>query len=265
MINLVGIPYDKNSSFLRGTAQAPDRIRQMETDGSANPYTERVLRIEKTHNYKDLGNLPVEELSPAMAFKAIRTGVSAILESKDKLLSLGGDHSVSYPVIDAHLDLYPDLHILQLDAHGDLYDNFDGNPYSHASPFARLMEKGKITSLTQIGVRTLNPHQLEQVSRFGVRVMCMEDYSPSIIHQLKGPLYISLDLDILDPAFAPGVSHHEPGGMTSRQLIHLIQSINVPIIGADIVECNPLRDLHNMTSMVAYKMMKELMAKMMEV
>ena len=90
----------------------------------------------------------------------------------------------------------------------------------------------------------------------------MKDFNLDFIETLKEPLYISLDLDVLDPAFAPGISHHEPGGLTTRTLISIIQSINVPIVGADIVELNPKRDINNMTAMVAYKLFKELVSKM---
>jgi arginase len=154
------------------------------------------------------------------------------------------------------------LNILHLDAHADLYDNFDNNPYSHASPFSRLMERDIIGSLTQVGIRTLNTHQKEQAIKFGVNVIEMKDFDYAFIKKLQGPLYISLDLDVLDPAFAPGISHHEPGGMTSRELIKIIQNISVSIVGADIVEYNPTRDINNMTAMVAYKLFKEMVDKM---
>ena len=92
----------------------------------------------------------------------------------------------------------------------------------------------------------------------------MKDFNYNFIKTLQSPLYISLDLDVLDPAFAPGISHHEPGGLTTRELINIIQSITVSIVGADIVEYNPMRDINNMTAMVAYKLFKELASKMIE-
>jgi arginase family enzyme len=90
----------------------------------------------------------------------------------------------------------------------------------------------------------------------------MKDFNTEFIQKLKSPLYISIDLDVLDPAFAPGISHHEPGGMTTRELINIIQKIEANIIGADIVEYNPIRDVNNMTAMVGYKILKELISKM---
>lgn len=182
----------------------------------------------------------------------------------DKIICFGGDHSVSFPIIEACADRFKDLNVLHLDAHADLYDNFDNNPFSHASPFARLMEKGILKSLTQVGIRTLNTHQKEQAKLFNVQVIEMKHFNYNFIKTLQSPLYISLDLDVLDPAFAPGISHHEPGGLTTRELINIIQAITVSIVGADIVEYNPMRDINNVTAMVAYKLFKELVSKMIE-
>lgn len=258
MIKLLGIPYDANSSFLKGPALAPARIRLMEKEGSANTFSENGLEIKEGLNYRDEGDLYFENPNPEKAFATIKTAIARLLADGHKILSIGGDHSISYPVIDAFSDHYPKLNILHLDAHGDLYDNFDNNPYSHASPFARLMETGKINSLTQVGIRTFNTHQREQVQRFGVRSIEMKDFSFDFLKTLQAPLYISLDIDVLDPAFAPGISHHEPGGMTVRELLYILQHIPVEVVGADLVEYNPVRDVHHMTAMVGYKLVKEL-------
>jgi arginase len=264
MLKLIGICYDGNSSYLKGPAEAPARIRLMDSEGSANSYTENGTEILKDWNYLDLGDLHFEEEEPLQAYHLIKEKISRELSGSDKICCLGGDHSISYPIIETHCQLYKNLHLLHFDAHADLYEKFDDNPFSHASPFARILEKNLVKSLTQVGIRTLNSHQREQVKRYGVRVIEMRNFSFDFIKDLNGPLYVSLDLDVLDPAFAPGISHHEPGGLSSRELIRLIQKISVPVIGADIVEYNPKRDLNNMTAMVAFKLMKELFAKMME-
>lgn len=262
MIKLIGIPYDANSSFLKGPAFAPQRIRLMDKEGSANAYTENGLEIKETVNYVDCGDISFKNTDSQLAFLTINDKIKELISDGSKVLSLGGDHSVSFPVIRAFADKYEGLNVLHLDAHADLYDNFDNNPFSHASPFARLMETGKIASLTQVGIRTFNTHQRTQAEKFKVKVIEMKDFNFDFLTDLKSPLYISLDLDVLDPAYAPGISHHEPGGMTTRQLLKIIQNLDVEIVGADIVEYNPVRDIHNMTAMVGYKMMKELMGKM---
>jgi agmatinase len=171
---------------------------------------------------------------------------------------LGGDHMVTYPVFAGLARVHGPVNILHFDAHPDLYDDFDGDPLSHASPFARIMEQGLATRLVQVGVRTLNKHCREQVRRFGVEVVEMRDFAPDRVPVPDTPLYISIDMDALDPAFAPGVSHHEPGGLSVRDVLSVLYRVRSPIVGADVVEYNPVRDINGMTAVVAAKLVKEL-------
>ena len=156
----------------------------------------------------------------------------------------------------------PNLTILHFDAHPDLYDELDGNRLSHACPFARIMEEKLAKRLVQVGIRTLNGHQREQAARFGVDIVQMRDLPA--IHKMKidGPIYVSFDMDVLDPAFAPGISHREPGGMSVREVLTHLHSIEGNIAGADIIEFNPVQDVSNLTAMVAAKILKELLGVM---
>lgn len=252
-IQILGLCYDEKSSFLRGPEKAPALIRKAFTSPSANAFTE--LGIEITGDlYESCGDYKVE------GYFELEKIVSKHLATGQKLLTLGGDHSITYPILKAHSKYHSDIHILHIDAHADLYDNFEGDPYSHACPFARIMDENLATRLVQVGIRTLNTHQREQAKKFGVEIIEMKDYTEA--PTFTKPIYISLDMDAIDPAFAPGVSHHEPGGFSSRQVIDLIHSLKVPIIGADIVEFNPTRDINNQTAMLAGKLMKEIMGKM---
>ncbi len=262
MIKVIGIPFDANSSFLKGAALAPPRIRLMERDGSANTFAENGLEILEGVTHLDIGDLQINMVNAERVYGLIEHTIAENLNGNVKMISLGGDHSITFPVVEAYKKKYGSINILHIDAHADLYDNFDDNPWSHASPFARIMEKGNVGSLTQVGIRTLNRHQREQAEKFNVTVIEMKDFNFEFIKKLEGPLYISLDLDGLDPAYAPGVSHHEPGGLSTRDVISIIQKIDVAVIGADIVEYNPTRDLNNVTAMVAFKLLKELIAKM---
>jgi len=124
------------------------------------------------------------------------------------------------------------------------------------------MENNLAKHLIQVGIRTLNQHQREQAERFNVEMHEMTNWRGYSQINLNGPVYISIDLDALDPAFAPGVSHHEPGGLSVRDILDVIHHIDVPIIGADIVEYNPIRDINGMTAMVATKLYKEICGKM---
>lgn len=267
MIKILGIPSDINSSFLKGTAQAPDIIRQMDSDGSANCYAENGVKIKAEETYIDLGNLAFDNNhNSELVHQQIVASVQSALQNDSKLICIGGDHAISYPIIQAHAEIYPKLNILHFDAHPDLYHNFQDNPFSHASPFARIMENQLACSLTQVGIRTLDDHQRQQTDKFKVKSFEMKDFDINniiqYVNQLSGPLYISIDMDALDPSCAPGVSHQEPGGLMTRELISILQGINSEVIGADIVEYNPTRDINNMTAMVAYKLFKEVLALM---
>lgn len=254
-ILIQGIQYDEKSSFQKGPALAPPLIREALHSGSMNLFTENGINIE-TSQIEDKGDFQIDQ------YFDIATITSKHLDQGKKVLTLGGDHSITFPIIKAYQQKYPKLDILHIDAHADLYDNFEGDKYSHACPFARIMENGFAVKLVQVGIRTLNPHQAEQAQKFQVEVHEMKNLDLQKIPKFQNPLYISLDIDAIDPAFAPGVSHHEPGGMTSRQVIDLIQSIDSEVIGADIVEYNPTRDFQKMTAFLAAKLMKEILGKM---
>ena len=251
-----GIQFDEKSSYQHGPRLAPPLIREALHSGSSNMYAEDLTSIESPL-IEDKGDFDIAD------YWDIERITQEHLDRGAKIFTLGGDHSITYPIIKAHSQKYSKLDILQIDAHCDLYDNFEGDKHSHACPFARIMESGLAVRLVQVGIRTLNTHQAEQAERFNVDIHQMKDLDLSRIPKFENPLYISLDMDGFDPAFAPGVSHHEPGGLSSREVINLIHGIDTEVIGADIVEYNPNRDFQNMTAYLAAKMMKEILGKMM--
>ena len=261
-VKLLGVPYDAHSSFLRGPALAPAAIRGALTNGSANWCTESGLDLDPASNesWVDLGDLSLPD-DAAAAVAAIRTAAGAAIDDGSPLLSLGGDHMVTWPLVQAITDHVDDLTIVHFDAHPDLYDALDGDRFSHACPFARIMEEGKVRRLVQLGIRTMNPHQRAQAERFGVEVHELRDWDGTV-PAISGPVYVTIDLDALDPAFAPGVSHHEPGGLSTRQLLDALRQIGASgavLVGADVVELNPTRDVHDVTAMLAAKLVRELL------
>jgi len=261
-VAVIGIPLDENSSFLRGAALGPPRIREVLLSGSSNMYTELGIDLGKVSGWTDVGDL---ELGQGMeALNAIRKTMSTLLAREARILSLGGDHSITHPIIKAFAKKYKPLNIMHVDAHPDTYDIYDGNRYSHACPFARIMEEGLAERLVQVGVRTMNLHQRQQAERFGIEVIEMKDWSPNKVPWLEGPTYLSLDLDGLDPAFAPGVSHHEPGGLSTRDVLRIVHALPADLVGADIVEFNPSRDSVGTTAMVVAKFYKELVGHMLK-
>lgn len=251
---LVGVPYDASSSFLRGSAAGPPLIRAALRSRAGNSYTERGADLSQL---ADAGDLALPD-DPAPARALIQSGVEAVLASGFVPICLGGDHSITYPIMRALAKQHRSVTILHIDAHGDLYDDFEGDRFSHACPFARIMEERLCSTLVQVGIRTLTPHQRDQIKRFDVDTIEMQHFAGGARPATSGPVYLTIDIDGIDPGFAPGVSHREPGGLSVRDVITIIQSIAGPIVGADVVEFNPTQDLGGVTASVAAKITREI-------
>ena len=271
-VTVIGAPWDASSSFQRGASGAPPLIRRALWSDSSNAWNERGDNLAAEGVLEDGGDVELPG-DAAGARDAIEQRVRQALKDGRRPLILGGDHSISYPVLRAFGGRAEPPTVIHLDAHADLYDEFPlsrpgtaddeagrGARFSHACPFARIMEERLATRLVQVGIRTLNAHQRSQAGRFGVEILGAERWRDAIplLGRVRGALYVSIDLDVLDPAFAPGVSHPEPGGLSVREVLELLGAIKVPVIGADIVEYNPLNDVRDLTARVAAKFVKEL-------
>ncbi|KAL4626524.1 hypothetical protein ACB092_05G102700 [Castanea dentata] len=297
LTSLLGVPLGHNSSFLQGPAFAPPRIREAIWCGSTNSATEEgqiqiltshinlssehfrckvVERIKRPTGATDVGDVPVQEIRDCgvdddRLMNVISDSVKLVMEEAPlRPLVLGGDHSISYPVVRAVSEkLRGPVDILHLDAHLDIYHSFEGNKYSHASSFARIMEGGYARRLLQVGLRSITTEGREQGKRFGVEQFEMRTFSRDreFLENLKlgegvKGVYISIDVDSLDPAFAPGVSHIEPGGLSFRDVLNILHNLQGNVVAADVVEFNPQRDtVDGMTAMVAAKLVRELTAK----
>ncbi|MEO1082935.1 MAG: agmatinase, partial [Acidobacteriota bacterium] len=244
-----------------GPAEAPAKIREVLHNGSSHWTSETGVDLEANGRLVDLGDRVIEDGDAA--YLGIEGHVADVLGRGARPLILGGDHAITYPVLRAVAGRHGAVDILHFDAHSDLYDRFEGSPYSHACPFARIMEEGLARRLVQVGIRTTNAQQKAQAERFGVEVHEMRGFDVTQFKpRFDGPIYVTFDMDSLDPAFAPGISHHEPGGLSVRDVLDILHRVKAPIVGADIVEFNPRRDVHDMTAAVAAKMVKELAALM---
>ncbi len=258
VIDLIGLPSDSNSSFERGPAAAPAAIRRALWSDRGNLACEDGREIGIDFELRDRGDLWLNE--DAADDAVIADAVRAAIQSGAVPLALGGDHAMTHSVVrGVHAEHGP-ITILHFDAHPDLYDDFEGNPRSHASPFARIMEAGLATRLVQVGIRTLNAHCRQQAARFGVEIVPMADFMPDQVPVLEGPLYISIDIDGIDPSEAPGVSHPEPGGLTVREVLAVLRRQTARVVGADVVELNPRFDQSERTAIVAAKLVRELAA-----
>ncbi len=254
---LLGIPWDGGSSYERGSALAPPVIREAFRAEASNRWTESGVDLSAPGRVADEGDL---RLDPADPRPEIESAAAGLLARGDRPLFLGGDHSITYPLVRAVARAHPGLGILHLDAHPDLYDVFQDDRHSHACPFARIMEEGLATRLVQVGIRAATGEQRDQAERFGVETIPMTDWRDDLAPRFDGPVYVSFDLDALDPAHAPGVSHREPGGLSTRQAIGLLQRLEGRVVAADLVELNPRRDVGGLAAAACGKLVKELLA-----
>lgn len=255
-VQLIGVPTDSNSSFMRGPASAPAFVREALLSDHGNPAAENGLELFRDIPLDVGGDLMLSETPDDDT--VIADAITRAAESGMLPFAIGGDHSITAPIVRALARLHGPLNILHIDAHPDLYNDMQSNPRSHASPFARIMERGDAMRLVQIGIRTLNDHQRQQAERFGVEIIEARHFDRAAVPELASPLYISIDLDGLDPSAAPGVSHHEPGGLTVRELVSILARQHARLVGADVVELNPQRDVNGMTAIVAAKLVKEI-------
>lgn len=254
-VSILGIPHDANSSFMRGPAEAPALIRPELLSDAYSLWTETGLNLGVPGTLVDHGDLRFDATRDD--WDTITTETGRVLDAGHPLICLGGDHAISHPILRAVRARHAALTIVHIDAHPDIYERFQDNPRSHASPFARIMEEKLADRLIQVGLRTTNDEHREQFRRFGVEAHGI-GRGTDVPLDLRTPVYLSLDIDALDPAFAPGVSHREPGGLSTRQVIDFIHRIDQPIVAADVVEYNPRCDISNQTALVAAKLVKEI-------
>lgn len=257
---ILGIPFDEKSSYMKGVSKGPQAIRDASTGEAINQWTESGVNLEDEANIVDLGDLDVSG-SFWDVFAKTEERVREILEKEAAPIVLGGDHSLTYPIIKAFAQKFDPLDILHFDAHPDLYDELYGDRYSHGCPFARIIEEGYVANLVQVGIRAATGQHREKAVKHGIRMIEMKDISHAIALDFNNPLYISFDMDALDPAFAPGVSHHEAGGLSTRQVINMIHDLKGTIVGLDVMEVNPDRDTVGITASAAVKIIMEVIGK----
>lgn len=256
----VGLPDDSQSSFLRGCRAAPRRIRRAYDGDSFNSSTE--LEVDLRGAVHDRGDVAPQG-SWARTARRFRAVAEHLFGAGKIAFFAGGDHSVTIPVVEALAVVGAGVHVIQVDAHPDLYPSFGGKRSSHACVAARLMEMDHVASLTQIGLRTQNHEQRLVAERHPgrLRQLFARDLTaepPALEHLAPGaPVYLTIDMDGLDPSFAPGVSHPVPGGLSPRFVFHLIQHAHWRLLGMDVVEVNPARDVNDLTSILAGRLLHE--------
>jgi agmatinase len=259
-IVFAGLPDDSQSSFRRGCAEAPARIRSAYDGNCYSATTES--GVDLTGAVADLGDW-ASEASRELTAKSYRESATQLFRAGRAPFFAGGDHAVTVPIVEALAALGEPVHVIQFDAHPDLYPEYEGSRTSHACVAARLLEMEHVASVTQLGIRTLNAPQAKEAERCRERVHLyyardLTGELPWLDHIPAGaPVYITVDLDGFDPAFAPGVAHAVPGGLRPRQVLNFLQGFHWRLVGMDAVEVSPGRDVNDQTAVLAARLLHE--------
>lgn len=255
---IIGAPMDLTVSFRPGTRNGPAEIRIV-SEGLEDYSPELDISLNDI-NYFDAGDIILPFGNVDKGLNCISNAVQYILKTGKKPLVLGGEHLISVPVIRQVAKLYPELAILHFDAHADLRDDYMGEKLSHATVMRRIAEVIDGEKLFQLGIRSGTREEFEWAKEntriYPGKVL---EPLPGIIEEIRNlPVYITLDIDVIDPAYAPGTGTPEPGGCSSVEIIkalHLLKELN--IVGMDIVELCPAYDPSQITAVLAAKLVRE--------
>ena len=250
-IILLGCPLDATSSFRSGTRFAPDSIRKASwTLETYSPYLKRDL---EDLSFYDAGNLDLPQGNLDYSLQVIKAAAVEAAEQELTLLSLGGEHLVTFPLIEGLRESFNHIQIIHFDAHADLRDHYEGQRLSHATALRRVKEMGGI-DIFQIGIRSGTREEFDDVNLFSSPASLLEAIDRN------APVYVTFDLDVFDPSLTPGVTTPEPGGLTFREMVEYFSALSVlTIVGADIVELAPDYDATFVSSVTAAKVARELL------
>ena len=240
---VVPVPYDLTSTYQPGSRRGPLGI--LEASSNMELYDEELCRETYRDGIHTLPQLQPDARGPAEMVSTVRRTIAGIITDGKIPVMLGGEHSITFGAVQAVHERYPELMVLQLDAHADLRDSYQGSPFSHASVARRIAE---ICPLVQAGIRSLSIEEAEYLSTSAVKsysadfILDADDHREKICEDLHGDVYITVDLDVLDPCVMPATGTPEPGGIGWRELIRTIRAVSKKcrIRGFDVVELAPI-------------------------
>ncbi|MFJ7744970.1 agmatinase [Peribacillus sp. NPDC097295] len=259
---LYGMPMDWTVSFRPGSRFGPTRIREVSIGlEEYSPYLDRELEEVK---FYDAGDIPLPFGNPQRSIDMIEEFVDGVLDAGKFPLGMGGEHLVTWPVIKAMFKKYPDMAIIHMDAHTDLREDYEGEPLSHASIIRKSAELIGPKNVYSFGIRSGLKEEFQWAKENGMHISKFEVLEPlkEVLPQLAGrPVYVTIDIDVLDPAHAPGTGTVDCGGITSKELlasIHEIARSEVNVVGCDLVEVAPIYDPSEQTANTASKLIREM-------
>jgi agmatinase len=265
-VHLIGFGFDGTACFRKGAKSGPNAIREVSFGiESYSPYLDKDL---EDYSLIDLGNLPIDfsqsiELQWQQATDSLYQQLQSVdlVKNKIRLLTLGGEHSISYAPALSYLEQFEDLQIIHLDAHADLRDGYEGYHYSHASIIYRLQEKfGKKHGLLQYGIRSGTKQEYQWMSENQTLCHSRDEFLAKVeAIDPKRPIYLTLDLDYFDPSFFPGTGTPEPGGEDFHSFVKLVKILqHKNLVGGDVVELAPAIDSTGNSAVFAAKVVREL-------
>ncbi len=259
---LYGMPMDWTVSYRPGSRFGPTRIREVSIGlEEYSPYLDRELEEVK---YFDAGDIPLPFGNPQRSLNMIEEYIDQLLAADKFPLGMGGEHLVSWPVMKAMYKKYPDLAIIHMDAHTDLREEYEGEPLSHSTPIRKVAELIGPENVYSFGIRSGMREEFQWAKENGMHISKFEVLEPlkEILPTLAGrPVYVTIDIDVLDPAHAPGTGTVDAGGITSKELlasIHAIAKSDLRIVGGDLVEVAPIYDPSEQTANTASKLIREM-------
>ncbi|KML26390.1 MULTISPECIES: agmatinase [Priestia] len=259
---LYGMPMDWTVSYRPGSRFGPTRIREVSIGlEEYSPYLDRELEEVK---YFDAGDIPLPFGNPQRSLNIIEEYIDQLLAADKFPLGMGGEHLVSWPVMKAMYKKYPDLAIIHMDAHTDLREEYEGEPLSHSTPIRKVAELIGPENVYSFGIRSGMKEEFQWAKENGMHISKFEVLEPlkEILPTLAGrPVYVTIDIDVLDPAHAPGTGTVDAGGITSKELlasIHAIAKSDIRIVGGDLVEVAPIYDPSEQTANTASKLIREM-------
>jgi len=270
-IAVVGIPFDSGVSYRPGTRFGPSHVR--ESSRLLRPYNPaQDVSPFQLAQVVDAGDVPVNPFDLTEAVTEVERAALALGEQVQRIVTIGGDHTVALPLLRAVAAKHGPVAVLHFDAHLDTWDTYFGAPITHGTPFRRASEEGLIDLTASCHVGTRGPlyskQDLEDDERLGFSIVSSEYIEEhgveAAIDRILArigdkPLYVSIDIDVLDPAHAPGTGTPEAGGLTSRELLRILRALRErDIVGADVVEVSPAYDHAQMTGIAASHVVYEL-------
>ena len=268
-VALIGVPYDGGTTYRTGPRFGPRRIR--EQSAIIRPY-HPVLDLSPFDRLRvaDYGDLSVNPISIEDTFQRITKGLAPVLQAETVPMCVGGDHSILLPILRAIHAVHGPVGLIQLDAHSDTWDQYWGMKYSHGTPVRRAIEEGLLAepNILQIGLRgqLYNANDLDFAREHKIVMVTAEEFHQHGLALIREQLklfkgvktYLSLDIDVVDPAFAPGTGTPQVGGLSSVQILSLVRSLRgLDFVGSDLVEVSPQFDSADITSLLAANLLFE--------